>query len=139
MRIIKNLSMLLAVLGGLFTLGMMIYTGQGWKQGADWWIGFAALGLGNLVPYAGLIGCALLARRRARQAVAVLIGTMLLVGLSIILLVHGFIVDPKEQNLLLFIIMPAGQLVWVGILLIVTLVLGISRGAGRPSSDAKAQ
>ena len=51
MSAIRAATFSLCVFGSLFTLGMMVYAGRGWREGAEWWMSFIALGLWNLVPF----------------------------------------------------------------------------------------
>jgi hypothetical protein len=63
-----------------------------------------------------------------RQGLTAFIGSMLVVGLGVLLLVDGFFVHPDAQSSLVFIVLPFCQLAGV-----VVLVLIIWRMGGRVS------
>ena len=75
MRATRAATFSLCIFGSLFTLGMMVYAGRGWRQGAEWWMNFIGFGLWILIPYAGLGICGLLANRTRGQALTAFIGS----------------------------------------------------------------
>jgi hypothetical protein len=112
------------IFGTLFTLGMMVYAGSGWRQGAEWWLSFMVFGLWSLVPYAGLVACGLLANRTKGQALTALIGSALVVCLGVLLLVDGFFIHPDAQSALVFIVLPFYQLAGVVVLILIIRRMG---------------
>lgn len=124
MSAIRAATFALCVFGSLFTLGMMVYAGQGWRQGAGWWMNFIGFGLWNLIPYAGLAVCGLLANRTKRQGLTAFIGSMLVVLLGVLLLVDGFFVHPDAQSGLVFIVLPFCQLAGIAVLILITRRVG---------------
>lgn len=128
MSSIKTATYSLCIFGSLFTLGMMVYAGRGWRQGAEWWMSFIGFGLWSLIPYAGLATCGLLANRTKGQALTAFTGSVLVVFLGVLLLVDGFFVHPDAQNALAFVVLPFYQLVGVAVL-----ILLIWRGVRRVS------
>ncbi len=114
----------LCLLGGLFTLGIMVYAGRGWQQGAGWWMHLIGFGLWALAPYAGLAACGLLANRTKRQAMTAFVGSVLVISFGMVLLVDGFCVHPEAQNALAFIVLPFYQLTGVLVLILVVWRMG---------------
>ena len=114
----------LCILGSLFTLGVMVASGRGWTQAAEWWMSFLGIGLWNLSPYAGLAACGVLAKRTKGQARTAFVGSVLVVGFGVFVLVEGFIVNPEAQSALAFVVLPLYQLAGVGVLIIVIRSVG---------------
>ncbi len=123
-KALSFLSLLFAVVAAVITLGLMIYAGHGWKQGAGWWLSFLAFGAWAVAPYAALSWLSFRMRKTIGQTVVFLVAVLVIMSFGMVILYDGFFVHIDAQNALLFVVVPFYQ--WIG----VALALGIGYWVG---------
>ena len=101
----------IAVAGGLFTLGLMLYASDPGDTGLSQWAVVLPFAVLAVSPYLVLARLARGFKRDVAKSRVLLIVTLLVTVPAVWFYVQGFLVEPDAQSALLFVFLPIYQFI----------------------------
>lgn len=113
-KMIREGAFYLLSAGIVFSLQLVVYTGEGWKQGVLWWLSsFAGIWGWLIAPYTAMV--ILLSKRTSnlRQETVHFFCAIGIVTFGILIFLDGFFLHSDQRNWILYLLVPIYQ--WIAI------------------------